>query len=108
MIFLNGKPRSIMRNRGGKIFRGQSVRTNSRWHMMLGGISKQQVRVPRSQSHGSMKGLKISTDVSVHWCGKKLLKSDIIKGDNLGPPSLTGSFKQAWFLSSLPYIMDCL
>lgn len=52
-----GKPQSIMRKRGGKIFRGQSVRTNSRWHMMLGGISKQQVRVPWSRSHGPVKGV---------------------------------------------------
>jgi hypothetical protein len=84
------------------------VRTNSRWHMLLGGISKQQVRIPRSQSHGPVKGLTISTDASVHWCDKKQLKSDIIKGNSLGPPSLTGSLKQAWFLSSVPYITDCL
>jgi len=66
VIFLNGKPQSIMRNRGGKIFRGQSVRTNSGWHMMLGGISKQQVRVPRSQSHGPVKGVTINTDTYLH------------------------------------------
>jgi hypothetical protein len=75
--------------------------------MMLGGISKQQVRVPRSPSHGPVKGVTINTDASVHWCDKKLLKSDIM-GHNLGLPSPTGSLKQAWFLSSPPYIMDYL
>ena len=67
---------------------------------MLWGISKQQARVPRSPSHGPVKGVTINTNASVHCCGKKLLKSDIIKGHNLGPPSLSGSLKQAWFLSS--------
>jgi hypothetical protein len=96
-----------MRNRGGKIFGGWIVRTNSRWHMMLWGISKQQVSFQESITW-SCEGVTINTNASVHCCGKKILKSDIIKGHNLGPPSLTGSLKQAWFLSSLPYVVDYL
>jgi len=69
-----------MRNTGGKIFRGRSVRTISRWHMMLGGISKQQVRVPRSPSHGPVKKVTLNTDASLHWFGNKLLMMALSKG----------------------------
>jgi hypothetical protein len=48
--------------------------------MMLGGISKQQVRVPRSPSHGPVKGVTINTDTSVLWCSKKLLKVTLSRG----------------------------
>jgi hypothetical protein len=45
----------------------------------------------RVHSYHLVQGVTISTDASLPWCGKKLLKRDIIKGHNLGPPSLTGS-----------------